>query len=172
MSWSTTSRYTYPCSCGKGTYTVHVEMDDWNRQRDHRVIHCPECAEKEKEHKMKIVNERKHLRELDEEVRIYFDEHYMEQWFKYFAPTKNKKEKWTLANDMGIERGSISTFYNRWKSRSMDEYIRSLANYNNMQKIIQVLHIEDSCLISKVQQALELKEREYSRAVRDWHRKQ
>ncbi|MCZ2260633.1 hypothetical protein [Sporosarcina sp. G11-34] len=170
MSWSTSSRNTYPCSCGEGTYTVHVEVDDWNRQRDNRVIHCPECAKKEKEHEMEIVNERKRLRELDEEVRIYFAEHYMEQWVKYFAPTKNKKEKWTLANDMGIEGGSISTFYNRWKSRGMDEYIRSLANYNNMHKIIQVLHIEDSRLSSKTQQALELEKREHSRAVSNWHR--
>lgn len=33
MSWEEMYSRDYPCSCGKGTYTEVVEMDDWNRRR-------------------------------------------------------------------------------------------------------------------------------------------
>ncbi|MCZ2258073.1 hypothetical protein [Sporosarcina sp. G11-34] len=170
MSWEEMSDRSYPCSCGKGTYTVLIEMDDWNRQRENRVMHCSGCAKKEKEYEIKKVNEKELLQKLDEEVKIHFAKRYMDQSLKYFAATKNKKEKWALAKDMGIEKDSISTFYNRWKSKGMDEYIRNLANYNNMQKIIQVLNIEDSGLDSKVEQAMELDRINYLRAVQYYHK--
>lgn len=170
MSWEEMYRRDYPCSCGKGTYTVVAEMDDWNRSREHRIMHCTECAEKERIAKNEEVKKRERLKKLDEEIKTYFAEHYMVQWLTYFATAKNRKETWTLAKEIGVEKNSLSSFYNQRKAVSMDQYIRELARYSNMQMIIQALHIEDSTLKSKVEEAMELERAENSRLINEWYR--
>ena len=170
MSWEEMYRRDYPCSCGKGTYTEVVEMDDWNRRREHRTINCPECAEIEKQAKINEDKERERLKQLDEEIKTYFNERYMEKWHSYFASTKNKKEIWTLAKEMGIERDSLSSFYSRNKSLNMEEYVTNLAVSNNMQKIMQALNIEDMDLSCKVDEVMRLKRAEYAKSVAEWHR--
>ncbi|WP_066320474.1 hypothetical protein [Bacillus sp. FJAT-29814] len=170
MSWEEMYSRDYPCSCGKGTYTEVVEMDVWNRRREHRTINCSECAEKEKLAKIKEAEERERLKKLDEEIKNYFEERYMEEWLTYFASAKNKKEIWALAKEIRVERDSLSSFYNRNKSINMEEYVRKLAVTNNMQKIMEVLNIEDMQLTSKIDEALKLKKAEYAKAVAAWHR--
>lgn len=170
MSWEEMYRRDYPCNCGKGTYTEVVEMDDWNRRREHRSINCLECAEKEKIAKIKEGEERERLKKLDEEIKTYFRERYIEAWLTYFASAKNKKEIWALAKEIGVERDSLSSFYNRNKSISMEDYVENLAVSDNMKSIMQVLNIEDIDLTCKVDEALKMKKEEYSRAVAEWHR--
>jgi signal recognition particle subunit SEC65 len=170
MSWEEMYCRDYPCSCGKGTYTEVVEMDDWNRRREHRTINCPECAENEKIAKINEVKEKERLKKLDEEIKTYFRELYMEKWLSYFDSAKNKKEIWTLAKEIGIEKDSLSSFYSRNKSINMEEYVRNLAISNNIQKIMQVLNIGDKDLTYKVDEAMKLKKAEYARLVADWHR--
>lgn len=170
MSWEEMDRGDYPCNCGKGTYTKVVEMDDWNRRREKRTINCPECAEKEKTEKIKEAKERERLKKLDDEIKTYFGERYMEELLSYFASAKNKKEYWTLAKRMGIQEDSLSTFYSRNKSISMEDYVRKLGTSKNMLKIMQVLNIEDMDLTYKVDEAMKLKKAEYARLVAEWHR--
>lgn len=170
MSWEEMYIRDYPCTCGKGTYTEVVEMDDWNRRREHRTINCPECAENEKIAKMKEAKERERSRNLDEEIKNYFSEHYMEKWLSYFDSAKNKKEIWEIAKGMGIERDSLSSFYSRNKSISMEEYVKNLAVSDNMQKIMQFLNVEDMDLSSKVDEVMKLKRAEYAKLVAEWHR--
>ncbi len=163
-------RRDYPCSCGKSTFTVVAEMDDWNREREQQIMNCPECAEKKRIAKTEEVKEREQLKELDKKITKYFTERYMGQWLTYFTNAKNKKETWALATEVGIEKDSLSSFYNRRKGVSMDEYIRGLASYDKIQKIMQALHIEDSGLESMVKKATELKKAEYFRLISEWHR--
>ncbi len=157
MSWEEMYSRDYPCSCGKGTYTEVVEMDNWNRRREHRTINCPECAENEKIAKINEAKEREKLKNLDEEIKTYFSEHYMEKWLSYFDSAKNKKEIWALAKGRGIEGDSLSSFYSRNKSLSMEEYVKNLAVSNNMQKIMQFLNVEDVDLSCKVDEVMKLK---------------
>lgn len=170
MSWEEMDRRDYPCNCGKGTYTEVVEMDDWNRRREHRTINCPECAENEKIAKINEAKERDRLKNLDEEIKTYFREHYMEKWVSYFYSAKNKKEIWALAREIGIERDSLSSFYSRNKFLKMEEYVTNLVVSNNMQKIMQVLNIEDVDLSCKVNEVMKLKRVEYAKSVAEWHR--
>lgn len=169
MSWEEMHRRDYPCSCGKGTYTEVVEMDDWKGRREHRTMHCFECAEKERIAKIEEAKEKSRLKKLDEEIKTYFAEHYMGEWLTYFASARNKKETWALAKEIGIERNSLSSFYNQNKALSTDEYIRRLARYDNIQEIMQVLDIEDSDLKCKVKEAMELKKSDYARLLAHWH---
>lgn len=169
MGWDETSRGTYPCNCGKGTYTFIIEMDDWNRYREHRTMNCPVCAEKEKREENNKIEESKLLFKLAEEIRVYFSKKYMDQLFTYFSTAKNKKQTWELAKEIGIERSSISSFYKHFKN--IEKYIEDLANYQNMSNIMKALNIEDVGLNSKVEKAMELYEKDYARAVSAWHKK-
>lgn len=161
-------RRDYPCRCGKSTYTEIVEMDDWNRRREHRIMNCPECAEQERiakaeqkreeaEDKARLQELDADLKELDAEIKTYFAEHYMEEWLTYFSSARNKKETWTLAKKTGVESDSLSSFYKWNKGFSMEEYIRGLARYNKMQKIMEALNIDDRDFKSKVEEAMELR---------------
>lgn len=167
MSWEIISRRDYPCSCGKGTYTEVNEMDDWNRSRVHRTMHCTECARKEAITEIEITKERALLKKLDVEITTYFVKHYMQEWRTYFSATNNKKQTWELAKELGIEKDSLSAFYNRRKNLSMDEYIGELAKYYHLIEIMNVLNIEDSDLKSKVQKANALHKAEYSRMINE-----
>ncbi|MGD7054769.1 hypothetical protein [Sutcliffiella horikoshii] len=170
MSWEEMDRRDYPCNCGNGTYTVVVQMDDWNRHRERRTINCPECAENEKTAKINEAKERERLKNLDEEIKTYFSEHYMEKWLSYFDSAKNKKEIWALAKEKGIERDSLSSFYTRNKSKGIEIYVKELAISDNMQKIMQALNIEDLDLSCKVDEVMKLKRIEYAKSVAEWHR--
>ncbi|MBV6682337.1 hypothetical protein KV679_01385 [Bacillus sp. JRC01] len=170
MSWEEMYSGDYPCKCGKGTYTEVVEMDDWNRQREHRTINCPKCAENEKIAKINEAKDRERLKQLDEEIKAYSSERYMGKWHSYFASARNKKDIWTLAKRMGIERNRLSSFYSRNKSLNMEEYVKNLAVSNNMHKIMQVLNIEDIDLSCKIDEVMKLKSAEYVKLVAEWHR--
>lgn len=154
MSWEEMSRRSYPCHCGKSTYTEVNEMDDWNRYREHVIIDCPACAEKERtaraERERKRIEDTKHLGELVLEVKADFEERYMQTWLDYFGSANNKKTAWTLAREIGIERHSLSSFYQFNKGLSVNDYVRSLANTYNMLKIIEVLNINDNFLENKI----------------------
>lgn len=160
MSWEVMSRRDYPCNCGKSTYTEVNEMDDWNRYREHIITNCPVCAEKERiaraEEERKRNEDTERLKELVLEVKPYFEERYMQDWLDYFVSAKNKKAAWTLAQEIGIERHSLSSFYQLYKGSSVNDYVRSLAKPYNMLKIIEVLNINDSSLKNKVEKLIDL----------------
>ncbi|MDQ0297723.1 putative SprT family Zn-dependent metalloprotease [Salibacterium salarium] len=165
MSWEEISRREYPCTCGKSTYTEIREMDDWNRNREHIIINCPTCEEKENiakaEKERKQAENREHLKELVLEIKPYFEEHYMQKWLDYFVSAKHKKAAWMLAKEINIERQSLSSFYQSHKGLSVDDYVRSLANPHNMLKIIEVLNINDNSFIKKVEKAIDLNKSVY-----------
>ncbi|MEI3609933.1 hypothetical protein [Pseudogracilibacillus sp. SO10305] len=170
MGWDIMSTDTYPCECGKGTYTEVREMDDWNRIRVHRTINCPICKLKAEEIENKLIEERKRLDTLAREIKSYFKENYIEQWFAYFSAAKSKKAVWEYSRDLRVNKGSLSTFYNR-KYTSMEEYISELATFDNMKNIMEALDIHDNNLTRKVEEAMELYQKEHSRAIAEWHRK-
>jgi len=159
----------YPCECGEGTYTEVREMDDWNRTRVHRTINCPNCKLKAEEIENKLIEDFKRLNTLAEEIKSYFKENYIEQWIAYFSTAKSKKAVWEYSRNLGVNTGSLSTFYSR-EYTSMEEYITELATYNNMSKIMKELDIQDNNLTNKVEEAMELYSKEYARSVANWHR--
>lgn len=168
MSWEETSSMDYPCCCGKGNYTEIIEMDDWNRMRKSRVMHCSECAEKEMAEKARVKEERERLGKMEKKIKTYFEDHYINEWLSYFATAKNKKMVWTLAKELGVESGSLSSFYNR-KYPTMEKYITSLATYYYMDKIMHVLNINDGELASMVEEAMRLRKAENTRAINQWY---
>lgn len=169
MSWEEMSRGDYPCPCGKGTYTSILDMDDWNRMREFTTMNCPDCAEKERAEQASLEKERQRLRELDKKIEAYFAANYIDEWLTYFAPAKNKKQTWELAAKLRVESSSLSTFYSH-KYPSKETYIRSLATYRNMEKIMHALNINDGKLASEVEEAMRLYKKEYAMAVANWHR--
>lgn len=165
MSWEEMYRRDYPCKCGKKTFTEVVEMDDWNRRRDYRIINCPECAEKARivaeERKIVKAEEEARLKILVEEITTHFEKHYMEEWLSFFASARNKKEVWALANKIKVESHSLSSFYQHNKGVSMESYVRRLARPYNVLKIIELLNINDSHLKSKAEEAMDLRGSSY-----------
>lgn len=160
MSWEEMSRRDYTCNCGKSTYTEVNEMDDWNRYREHVIINCPACAEKGRiarvERERKQAEDTARLKELVLEIKLYFEERYMQNWLDYFVSARNKKAAWTLAKEIGIERHSLSSFYQLHKGSSVDDYVKSLAKPYNMLEIIKVLNINDSSFKNKAEKAIDL----------------
>jgi hypothetical protein len=161
MSWEEMYRRDYPCKCGKSTYTEVVEMDDWNRRREYRIINCPECAEKERiveeERKREKAERLSRLKELIEEINAYFEQRYMKDWINYFSSARNKKEVWALATKLGVESYSLTSFYQHNKGVSIENYLEGLVKLHNMQAIMKTLDINDSYLKSKVEEAMELR---------------
>lgn len=160
MSWEEMQRYDYPCKCGKGTITYVSEMDDWNRSRSHEIINCPDCAEKARAAaiaKAKVEKEAQdRLKELVAEIKKDFAEKYMEQWLTFFAAVRNKKQAWELAKEIGVESGSLGSFYDFNKGSSIRDYVLRLSRPYNMKKVIAALEIDDADFSSKVEEALSL----------------
>jgi hypothetical protein len=78
----------YPCNCGKSIYTEIGEMDDWNRQREYKIINCPECAnqariEAERQKEQQSKNQTR-LKELASDIKTYFECSYLDEWAAYF----------------------------------------------------------------------------------------
>jgi hypothetical protein len=170
VSWEEMSREEYPCDCGKGTYTVALEMDDWNRVRKHRKMHCTECAKRESLKEFQISEERQRRQRLEKEIPAYFFEKYLEDWLSHFASARNKKDAWSIADKLKVENYTLSNFYSINKRRSIEEYVKRLVTPGNMTKIMQALNIDDNDLKNKVEEAEELYRKEYARSVAAWHR--
>lgn len=162
MSWEETYRREYPCKCGKGTYIEIGESDDWRRDREYIINTCPECAEKarilEEKKEKKEAEKVERLKRLTEDINSYFEKHYMEDWLHYFSPAKSKQTVWELATKTGVESYSLTSFYQHTKGSSTEKYVRRLAKVFNMQSIMDALHIDDSHLRSKVEEAMGLRQ--------------
>lgn len=169
LSWEEINRGTYPCRCGKGTYTIISKMDDWNRTKHSTILNCPECAEQEKLKSIKEAEERELLEKLDNEIKKSFEEKYKDKWIMYFENAKNKKQIWEMARRLGIEENSLSTFYSRNRNINMSDYIMSLANYQHMDKIMSYININDNNLKSKSDTAMKLYKADLSRRINDWY---
>lgn len=167
MSWDEIQRYDYPCKCGKGTITYVSEMDDWNRSRSHEIINCPECAAEARATataKAKAEQEaRDRLKELASEIKRDFEERYIEQWITLFAAVRNKKQAWELAKEIGLENRSLNSFYDFNKGSSIADYVLRLARPYNMDKIIEILEIDDDDFKNKVDEAIKLSS--YDRSI-------
>lgn len=171
MSWEETSNDKIPCSCGKGTYTILVEMNDWNRTRSKRFINCPDCAEKEKNFRLILNQNSERLEKTAPKLRTYFKEKYMVQWLSYFNSAMTKKDYWEIAKEIGVEDNSLPLFYQHNKGKSMSEYIKDLAKQEkNMLIIMEVLEIADNDLKSKLKEIIELRDLIYkdSLAINRW----
>jgi hypothetical protein len=166
LGWEEMRSNDYPCTCGKGTYTELIEMDDWNRMRRSRIIHCLDCVEKQKRFKLKLTEDQELLKNIVSELRGYFERNYIEQWVSYYNSAKTKKDVWAIANKIKVERSSLSTFYQRIKNKNINDYIKSLANNEkNILKIMSVLDIEDEDFKSKLEEVIELEDSVYKRLL-------
>ena len=114
---------TTECACGKGTTTFVVEMDDWNRIRNHTDIHCPRCLKKATQDAE--ARERKEaLKEaLYEEAQKLAEKRYLEQWLALYTGLATK-EAWQRHTG-GSGYPALGTFYKHVKDAgSLTEYMR------------------------------------------------
>lgn len=143
MSWDYDT-ITKPCPCGKGLIEETHGSNDWGQTSYHRKMLCQECLEKE--NKEKALKEERHRIAIKktEEAVSYFKDKYFNDFKERFSNTKNKKEIWTIACDLGVENSSLSKFYNYFKSK--DEYIENLISWSNLKKVIKNMGINDVVL--------------------------
>ncbi|UAK18099.1 hypothetical protein [Sporolactobacillus terrae] len=162
MSWEETYHYDRPCYCGKGTITLIGRENDWFQHEEDTIINCPECRERQRIAEMKqrkIIKEKSTtLKNYVLVINEYFTKNFNEQWITYFANIKNKKQAWELAKKVGLEDGSLSSFYYYHKGQSLEEYIQKLAKASNMPNIIKALNIDDQYFEETVNRFVKLKD--------------
>jgi hypothetical protein len=155
MSWDKGIEREMPCPCGMGKVIISMEFDDWNRTRTEETILCVQCREK-KNLEIKLKHERDlKFKELSSKVISYFNDCYLESWLSYFG-NKNKKNIWESASNKGIERCSLSRFYSKYKTLTIEEYIKKLVRVENIRKIMKELNIKDVEFESLLDEAMEI----------------
>ena len=142
MSWEVMRSETAPCECCAGTVTYTFEMDDWNRTRNGREIHCGTCQEKDRlrveaEHARQITRD-----SLLEEARRIATERYLERWLKSYA-SLSKKAIWKRYIG-GSGYPALGTFYTHVRhSGSVSKYLESCFR-NEFEAILKKLEIRDA----------------------------
>jgi hypothetical protein len=129
------------CSCGKGTITYRMEMDDWNRVRDFKTINCPVCkAAADKQAESAFLREQ--LKEkLLADARSIAEKRYLNRWLGMFR-NKSKKEAWLLYTG-GSGYPALGTFYKHVKEADgVEPYLRNHFGYD-FSKALRALKIKD-----------------------------
>lgn len=111
--WEVARSNTDKCWCGKGTITYSMEMDDWNRTRNSREIHCPACLKKaQAEEKRRALKEKK-KEALYRNARKIAIKRYLKAWLNLFVGL-SKKAAWERYT--GKDRyPALGTFYKHVK---------------------------------------------------------
>ncbi|MFZ2539554.1 MAG: hypothetical protein WAX04_11720 [Oscillospiraceae bacterium] len=170
MGFEKMNQYEIHCDCGKGTFQIFTEMDDWNRIKNHSTIHCEECRKEEKLKERKINEERNRLNNLREEITKYFDQNYMEQWQRVFKNYKNKKEIYIFLKEKSIIDCNLNSFYNKFTGKSNEEIIAGITNFKNIEIILNVINILDIHLTTLSIEAIELEKKESNRTMAAYHK--
>jgi hypothetical protein len=123
MSWDVIKSETTECACGKGTATFVVEMDDWNRVRNHTDIHCPDCLRKA----AKDAEERQQKQAANEalynEARMLATDRYQQKWLDLYSGL-TKKAAWERYTG-GAGYPALGTFYKHVKhAGGVSDYMR------------------------------------------------
>jgi hypothetical protein len=156
MSWELMSTNKKPCPCGKGFIVEENFMDDWNRTKEEHYFECDECKKKNDDLIVLVIEKDKREKMLNDEIVSYFNEHYIDQWIAYFNDKKSIKTVWKTIYNMGIESGSLSSFYSH--KRFSPLYFQNLVQIQNISKIMQVLNIKDEIIERKLPEALRIYE--------------
>ncbi len=151
-----------PCPCGKGTYTIISEMDDWNRTRDSWEMNCADCKREyllqtetafdsglsyerhfwarrgnvEKYEKLK-----QEANKLLKKAYEISETMYLEKWKNTFNG-KNKKSVWVAITNNGEHYPSLGTFYKHVKDEGIEKYLESFFKRENSEAL-KILGISD-----------------------------
>lgn len=156
MSWEVMSDKEETCLCGKGKIRIILEMDDWNRTRESEEILCEECLkELTRKKKLQEDEDEKYIK-LSNDVIIYFKEKHLPKLFKYFEQTKSKKSIWETMHGIGIEKGSLQSFYNHNKKFDKQQYIEKAISIGNISKIVSLINIKDEMLEQILKEPFEI----------------
>lgn len=152
MSYEFMRKYEKTCPCGKGKILVTVEMDDWNRTREDETILCEECRMRER---IKAEEDAKYFK-LSNDVIAYFKEKYLVELLKYFDQIKTKKGIWQLMWELGMEAGSLQSFYKYFKMFGKQKYIGDKISVGNIPNLIQLINIKDEKLDQILKEPFEI----------------
>lgn len=168
MGYKIINRYRRKCYCGKGEIEIITEMDDWNRSRSSENFYCPICEDKHNLKQEKLVSENNRRNELSKEVNDYFFETYFSKWDAFLNGFNNKKEKYKFLNENGIlESIAESTFCQKYKKNDIS---REVVNSKSIPKILKLLNISDEEYSKKIDELLDLENKEHNRAIRAYHK--
>ena len=125
MSWEVMRSETAPCECCAGTVTYTFEMDDWNRTRNGREIHCGTCQEKDR-----LRVEAEHARQIKrdsllEEARRIATERYLELWLKSYASLSKGIPRWVRSIPMSDIRAACRNTLNPVSAMSLKQFSKS-----------------------------------------------
>lgn len=165
-----------PCPCGGGLYTVHSEMDDWNRHREHWEMKCPKCKAvyilqsegaidsgisyeryfwARKENVAQHDTLMKKASVLVNEADLKARERHFDTWKALFKE-KNKKYIWSIITNNGEHYPSLGTFYKHVKHEGLEQYLDWVFKNENDRALI-LLGVKDDELIHIRAQAEKIK---------------
>lgn len=170
MSWEEIHVEKLKCPCGKGTYTVRLLMDDWNRSEENWEMDCPICKKKYQLYEYnyhdsgldckaylwvvkklyeEMVKDKKHLEQTKISLVNSAKTRYKDKWLFYFHDAKTKKEVWRKLTDDGNRNLNLSTFFSHTQNDDIIKYVRDYFNYNNLLFILNKLEIKDNGIEKK-----------------------
>lgn len=130
-----------PCACGAGYFEDTYEMDDWNRSRTSRVIHCPSCQAEHDEKMRRHAEDERQREALLSEAKALAEKRHLEPWLAMYAPL-NKKKAWELYTG-GSGYPALGTFYQHVKHHgSVRDYMR-WCFFNDIAAALQKMDIVD-----------------------------
>lgn len=193
MGWDNVGEKTYPCPCGKSTYTETSFMDDWNGFKVKVNLNCENCKKDyviyssygydsgmsvENHYLVKkdvLVRHNKLLEEASsykKNVKNIFMQKYASTWFEIFRE-KNKKQVWRILTDNGARYPALGTFYAHVRHQELEEYLRNYFTRNaeeDIDAVMLILNVQDSEVMTlrRKSDSLEMAAKEllYSSAIK------
>lgn len=179
MSWEDMSVESFPCPCGKGTYSVTRRMDDWNRVDSSMQMDCEECRANyvlfsesgyrsgmphtsrfwvSKQIQAEYAHLCKEAAALRQKAVILKNDRMLPRWKALFEG-KNKKQAWSILTDNGARYPALGTFYQHTKSEGLETYlVRHFKNADDRTyaEIVKTIGFVDEEISGLIEQANKL----------------
>ena len=176
MAWKEIAKEQYPCPCGKATYTVLREKDEWSRVRVTYYIDCLRCARPEPGYEIypyeyqrnglwytgfcwgrtEQLQAAKRLRLLADDcfhrARAISEKRYLKQWLAFFEG-RNKRAIWDVLTENGGYHFALPTFYKHTQETSVENYLTAFFRIDaqNALEILAVCDDEITALYKKAE---------------------
>jgi hypothetical protein len=129
------------CRCGKGTVTYVVEMDDWNRARDHTYINCPACKEEDRQKQAITAERAERAATLYVKAKQLALDRYLDLWLSAYSGLQ-KKDAWKRYIG-GSGYPTLGTFYKHVRDLSgLTEYMR-WCFLNRFEEALRAMNVHD-----------------------------
>ncbi len=138
-----------PCACGHGYFEFTHEMDDWNRSRSSKAIHCDACQAAHNEVLRERAENEQRREALLQRATTLASERHLSDWLATFHGLSKKSAWKRLTGGHGYP--ALATFYKHLQYEGHEAYFRRQF-FQDIAKALGVMGTVDAEIIGLLAQ--------------------